>query len=80
MYKISGEVIKFVENTMENWSVELTAGRKSLTEVKIQRRIFQGNALPPLQFVIAMMPLSYILRKCTEGYKLHKSKEKKSTI
>ena len=35
MYKISGEVIKFIENTMQNWRVELKAGGKSLTEVKI---------------------------------------------
>ena len=40
MYKISDEVMKFIENTTENWRVELTAGRKSLTEVKIQTGIF----------------------------------------
>ena len=31
MYKISSEVIKLIENTMENWRVELTRGGKSLT-------------------------------------------------
>ena len=76
MYKISGEVVKFIENTMENWRVELTAGRKSLTEVKIQKGIFQGDALSPLLFVNAIKPLSHILRKCTEGNKLHKLQEK----
>ena len=40
MYKISGEIIKFIENTMENWRVEQVAEGKSLTEVKIQRGIF----------------------------------------
>ena len=30
MYKIS-EVIKFIENTMKNWIVELTAGGKKLS-------------------------------------------------
>ena len=30
MYKISGEIIKFIDNTMENWRVELTVGWKSL--------------------------------------------------
>ena len=39
IYKISGEVIKFIENTMDNWRVELTGGGKSLTAVKIQRGI-----------------------------------------
>ena len=41
MYKISNEVIKFIEETMKNWRVELTAGSKSLAAVKIQRDIFQ---------------------------------------
>ena len=69
MYTISGEVIKVIENTLENWRVELTAEGKSLAEVKTQRGIFQGDALSLLLFVIAMMPLCYRLRKC----KFHKS-------
>ena len=65
MYKISDEVINFTEKTLKTWRVELTAGGRSLAEAKIQRGIFQGDALSPLQFVIAMMPLNHILRKCT---------------
>ena len=67
MYKISDEVLKFIEKTMETWRVELIAGRKSSTEVKIQRGIFQGDALLPVLFIIVMMPLNHILRKCTAG-------------
>ena len=70
MYKISHEVINFIEKIMKTWGVELTAGGKSLTETKIQRGIFQGDALSPLLFIIAMMPLNHILRKCTAGYKV----------
>ena len=40
IYKISEEVIKFIEKTMENWRAELTAGGKNLAEEKIQRGIF----------------------------------------
>ena len=58
--------------------MELTAGGKSLAEVKIQRAMFQGDALSPLLFVIAMMPFDYILRKCAARYKLSKSLEKLS--
>ena len=72
----SHAVINFIEKTMENWKVELIAGGKSLAETKIQRGIFQGDALSPLLFIIAMMPLNHILRKCTAGYKLSRSKEK----
>ena len=56
--------------------VELTAEEKNLVETKIQRGIFQGDALSPLLSIIAMMPLNHILWKCTAGYKFSKSQEK----
>ena len=52
---------------MKTWRVDLTAGGRSLAEAKIQRGIFQGDALSPLLFIIAMKPLNHILRKCTAG-------------
>ena len=61
---------------MKTWRVELIAGRKSLAETKIERGLFQGDELSPLLFVIAMMPLNHMLRKCTGGYKLSKSQER----
>ena len=61
---------------MKIWRVELIAGGRSSAEAKIQRRIFQGDALSPLLFIIAMMPFNHILRKCTAGYKLSRSQEK----
>ena len=76
MYKISHEVINFIEQTMKTWKIELTAGGRSIAETKIQRGIFQGDALSPLLFIIAMTPLNHILRKCTAGYKLSRLQEK----
>ena len=75
MYKISHEVINFIEKTMKTWKVELTTGGKSLAKAKIQRGIFQGDGASPLLSIIAMMPLKHILRKCTTGYKLSRSQE-----
>ena len=69
MYKISEEVINFIEKTMKDWRVELTAGRKM---VKIQKGIFKGDALSSLLFIIPMMPYNHILSKCAGGYKLYK--------
>ena len=59
--------------------MNLTARGKTLVEVKIQRDIFQGDALSPLLFVIAMMQLNHILRKYTGSYKFTKSQEKNQT-
>ena len=79
MYKISDEVINYIENTMQTSRVELTAGGRNLAETKIQRGIYQGDALSPLLLIIAMMPLYHILRKCTAGYKLNRSKRRSIT-
>ena len=70
MHKISDEVMNLINKTMKTWRVELTAVGRRLAEAKIQRGIFQGDALSPLLFLIALMPLNHILRKCTVGYKL----------
>ena len=53
MYKISNEIINFIEKTMKTWKVELTAGMRSFAEAKFQRGIFQGDALSLLLFIIA---------------------------
>ena len=70
MNKISHEVINFTEQTMQTWRVDLTG------ETKIQRGIFQGDALLLLLFIIARMPLNHILRKCAAGYKLSRLQKK----
>ena len=74
MYKISYKVIDLIEQTMKTWRV--TAGRRSIAETKIQRGIFQGDALSSLLFINAMMPLNHILRQCIAGYKLSRLQEK----
>ena len=61
---------------MKDFKVELTTRGKSFREGKIQRGIFQGGALSLLLFVIAMMLLSHILRKCAGSNKLHRLQEK----
>ena len=75
IYKISDEVIDFIEKTMKAYKVELTAGGGSLGEEKIERSIFEGDALSPL-LLIAMTPLNHTIRKCSTGYKFSKSQEK----
>ena len=76
MYTISHEVINFIEKTIQTWRVELTAGGRSLAETKLQRGIFQGDSLSRLWFIIAMMLLNHIIRKCTTGHKYSRLQEK----
>ena len=66
---------------MKNWKVELAAGGEILSEVKIQRGIFQKDLLLLLHFFLNFfflpkIQLYYIFRKCTGSYKFSKSQEK----
>ena len=52
------------------------SGNSELGEVEIKQGIFQGDSLSPLAFVLAMIPLSLILRKAKAAYEFSESKEK----
>ena len=66
----------FMVKTRKTWRGELTAGLRSLAETNIQIGILQEDAVSPLLFTIAMMPLNHILRICTN---LVKSRKKSIT-
>ena len=53
---------------MKTWKTELTSGNEVLGEVEIKRGIFQGDTLSPLLFVLAMIPLTLVLRKAKAHY------------
>ena len=53
----------------------LRTGNSEL-EVDIKRGIFQGDFLSPLVFVLALVPLSLILRKTKAAYEFSGSKKK----
>ena len=80
MYKLSDKITKLITEIMRNWKAELAAGGKTLAEVKIQRGIFQEDELSQQLFVIAMMPLNYILNKYTGGNKFTNHKKRLFTF
>ena len=63
-------------NSTEKWKVMLCSGNSELGGVEIKRDIFRGDSLSPLVFVLAMIPLSLILRKAKAAYEFSESKEK----
>ena len=54
--------------SMKKWKTDLTYGGKSLGELKMKRDIFQGDSLSPLLSIIALIPMSMILRKMPYAY------------
>ena len=61
---------------MEKSRVMLCAGNSELVETDIKQGIFQGDSLSPLVFVLALIPLSLILRKTKAAYEFSGSKLK----
>ena len=62
--------------SLNKWNVKLCSGSYELGKVKIKRVIFQGDSLSPLVFVLALIPISLILRKAKAAYEFSESKEK----
>ena len=75
-FKINNKTTKLLEKAMKSWRVQLTCNTETIGEVEIKRGIFQGDSLSPLLFVIAMIPLTRILRKAKPGYEMTTEKTK----
>ncbi|XP_047546074.1 uncharacterized protein LOC125077984 [Vanessa atalanta] len=70
-YKVHPQLIYFLENSMQNWKTTLKITGHANTEtpdILIRRGIFQGDALSPLWFCLALNPLSNMLQKSNLGY------------
>ena len=61
-------VINFLQKSMDQWMLSLTASGEDLGDVEVKRRALQGDSLSPLLFVLSMFPLSLILRKVKTSY------------
>ena len=63
LFGVAENIKSLFVNSMEKWKVMLCSGNSELGEVEIKRGIFQGDSLAHLVFVLALIPLSLILRK-----------------
>ena len=76
LFGVAENINSLLVNSMEKWKVMLCSGNSELGEVEIKRGIFQGDSLSPLVFVLALVPLSLILRKAKAAIEFSESKEK----
>ena len=68
-------MVHYIEKSMGQWQVELSANGNILGTVNVRRGIFQEDSLSPLLFVVALIPLSLVLREVKAGYDLTGKKD-----
>ena len=71
--EVAENIKRLMRQSMLGWETELTSGNEILGSVKIKRGIFQGDSLSPLLFIIALIPLSFVLRKVKAGCQFSRS-------
>ena len=76
LLEVAENIESLLVNRMEKWKVMLCSGNFDLGEVEIKRGIFQGDSLSPLVFVLALIPLTLILKQTKAAYEFSESKEK----
>ena len=76
LFGVAENIKSLIANSMEKWKLILCLGNSELGEVEIKRGIFQEDSLSPLVFVLALIPLSFILRKAKAAYEFSENKEK----
>jgi len=69
-FGVAANICTFMIKAMELWHTQLICGGQYLGTVDIQCGIFQGDSFSPLLFVVCLLPLTMILRKCSSGYLL----------
>ena len=69
LFGVTENIKGLLVNSIEKSKVMLCSGNSELGKVEIKRCIFQGDSLSPLVFVLALIPLSFILRMVKAAYK-----------
>ena len=69
--KVAGNLGLLIKKSMDNWRTELMFNGQPLCQIDINRGLFQGDSLSPILFVLAMIPLSFLLKREKYGYKMN---------
>jgi hypothetical protein len=73
MMKIKQTYVNFVQTAMTKWKTSLYVNNNPLGDVKISTGIYQGDCLSPLLFIMALIPLSWLLNSTKCGIQLNKN-------
>ena len=76
MFGIAENLRTFLQKSMQQWRLSLTANGEDLGEVNVKKGILQGDSLSPLLLVLSMVPLSLIFKKVNACYKWRKKEYK----
>ena len=76
MFGIAENLRTFLQKSMQQWRLSLTANGEDLGEINVKRGIFQGDSLSPLLFVLSMVLLPLIIKKVNACYKWGKKEYK----
>ena len=69
-FRVAKNICSFMTKTMVLWHTQLLCGGERLGSVNIQCGIIQEDSFSPLLFIMCLLPLTMILRKCSSGYQL----------
>ena len=70
MHRVDIHICEIVQESMKHWCTTLTTNGENLADIQIKCGIFQGDALSPLLFCVALNPLSNIMHNTGYGYTL----------
>ena len=68
IFGIADIVVGLLDQSMKTWKTELKSENEVLGEVEIKKGIFQGDTVSPLFFVLAMIPLTLVLKEKNAYY------------
>jgi len=79
MYKIDPLIINPLQQLRKMWTttLQVKVNNKQIMSdpMRIQRGIYEGDSLSPLQFCLALNPLSHLLNRTNYGFGIHSANQ-----
>ena len=76
MFGIAENIQMLLVNSTEKWKAKLTPVGQNIGTVNMRRAKSQKDSLPPLLLVLAIIPISFVLKEVKSVYQLGDLREK----